>query len=128
MGTPTSDKPIIRLTGFAGGGSNCKNRLGETARQVVFGVDGDGNERVYAILRTEEEQRAWTASDPLWREMQGQAIGTLFKNPATRDLVLRINIQAALEQGDTETAAKLAQALSPEALDELLKSAEETEL
>jgi hypothetical protein len=98
MGSPMNDKPIVRLTRFVGSGTKPRKKSGGTLHQVVYGVDEDGNERVYVVLETEEDLKAWRASNPLWREMQSQVIGTLFNNPATRDLDLRVNIQGALDQ------------------------------
>ena len=48
----------------------------------------------------------------------------LLSSPKTRDTVIKINIQAALEKGDEETAIKLWNALSESAKSELMAKPE----
>lgn len=118
-GEVTERQPTVRISrlcveeSMTGRG---KQRCAETRRWTVYGVDADGVEQVYAEHTTEEEHRAWQASDPLWREAQGALISRLLQNPATRDVVLQINIKAALDAGDIKSAATLAQHLSPATL------------
>lgn len=51
---------------------------------------------------------------------QSALIGRPLDNPATRDLVLQINIKAALDAGNAGTAVELARHLSPEAMQRLI--------
>ncbi len=117
MGETGGNKPIVRLTSFSvrhtptGWGKNASSK---SPHYTVYGVDEDGLERIYAEHTTEEEHSRWMNSDPLWKEYQGAMIKRLLDNPGTRDTVLQINIQGAINKGDYETAAELFMALSPE--------------
>lgn len=126
---PSSQSPVVRLTRWecqgVSKGRGRQQRL-ETTRWVVYGVDAQGAERVYADHRTEEEHNAWCETDPLWKEAQRAMIGKLLDNPKTRDLVLQINIKGALDKGDTETAVALAKHLSPEAWQRLMADSNES--
>jgi hypothetical protein len=92
-----------------------KNRRTETHGWTVYGRDANGTEHVHVEHATDQEHHAWRATDPLWREAQRVVIGRLMDDPRTRDLVLQINIKAALDAGDTDTAVELARHLSAEA-------------
>ena len=118
-----SDKQlIVRISRFSVA-STLKGR-GRQQREeqhwTVCGVDTNGVEYIYVEHATEEEHEAWRATDPLWREAQSALIGRLLRNQSTRDLVLQINIKAAVDAGDTETALALTRHLSPEALHRLI--------
>jgi hypothetical protein len=99
------------LGGYTGRG---KNRRTKAGRWTVFGLDASGTEHVYVEHATDEEHHAWRATDPLWREAQRGVIHQLMADPRTRDLVLQINIKAALDDGDNDTAVELARHLSTE--------------
>lgn len=87
---------------------------GLSRRCTVYGVDAEGQERVYAEHADEDEHNAWLESDPLWREAQRAIFGRLLDNPQTRDFALQVYIKAALDAGDTETAVALVRCLSSE--------------
>jgi hypothetical protein len=74
-------------------------------------VDAEGNERVYAQIPSKQWEQ-WSNTDPLWNEAQKAMFQHLLSDPCTRDTVIQINLQAALEKGDKETAIKLLNALS----------------
>ena len=114
---PTDERPIVRISRLCMTSSvtgRGKRQRAETERWTVYGVDADGVERVYVEHVTGEEHKAWKETDPLWREAQRALLARLLRNPATRDTVLQINIRAALDAGDRETAAVLASHLSTE--------------
>jgi hypothetical protein len=116
MDTPQIDSPIVRLTRLVAdevkrGG----HRRPQSTGWTVYGVDGAGVERVYARHATEEEHLAWRAGDPLWRQDREILIHEQAPGPTARDVVLEINIAAALEAGEKEMALALAGALSPAA-------------
>ena len=116
-------QPIVRLTRWETSFSmpaRCKRQDAEARRFTYYGVDADGVEHVYAEHDSEEVDKQWRATDPLWREAHSRTMQVLLADPATRDTVLRINIKAALDAGDTETAVSLARHLSPRALREIL--------
>ena len=108
---PTSEPAIVRLSRLSVAGSG-SDENDESEHWTVYGVDACGEERVYVEHWTREEHERWRASDPLWREAQRGLIDHLLENPGTRDLVIQLNAKAALEAGDTHTAAKLAAHLS----------------
>jgi hypothetical protein len=115
------EQPIVRITSLRVAGIETgrgKNRRTDH-RYTVFGVDATGNERVYVEHANDHEHEEWKESDPLWQEAQSAMFDRLLAEPGTRDTVLQINIAAALEKGDSETAWKLARALSPKRLLEL---------
>ncbi|HLH24963.1 MAG TPA: hypothetical protein VK066_20770 [Chloroflexota bacterium] len=121
--TPAEDQPIVAISQLCwqhGGSGRGKRATSSTSRCTVYGVDANSVERVYVEHETDEEHQAWMASDPLWREAQRALFDRLLSNPATRDMVLLINIQGALEKGDDQTAIDLAKHLSPERLSKLL--------
>ena len=100
--------------------ANIKIDSGDT-RWTFYGVGASGAEEIYAECTTREEFDRFKASDALWREASAAIFRRLLDDPRTRDTVLRINIKAALDKGDNETAIELIKALSPEALAEVLK-------
>jgi hypothetical protein len=119
---PTDAPHIVCITSLSVSASEVgrgKDRRTETTRFTVYGADASGRERVYVEHTSEEEHVAWRASDPLWREALSAMVDRLLADPATRDTVLQINIAAALEEGDTETAITPAKALSPKRFLEL---------
>lgn len=118
---PQND-PIVRLTSWSAATSISGRGKHEVAstQWTIFGVGAKGNERVYVELPSQEEYDAWAASDPLWEEAQHAMFERLLNHPATRDIVLKLNIKAALDNDDPETAMKLAQSLSPKALQEII--------
>lgn len=116
MDETPDERPIVRLTRFT---------FDSTGRRTFYGIDAESNERVYAEFVTEEEFNAWRETDPLWREMQMAMFRRLLQDPRTRDMVLKINIKAALDKGDIETAAALARYLSPEAWEQLTRMGDE---
>lgn len=81
-------------------------------RWTVYGIDAAGVERVYVEHASEDEHKAWQASDPLWHMAHSAIIRRLLENPSTCDLVLQVNIKAAIDQGDLETAKQLFDGLS----------------
>ncbi len=87
--------------------------------RTIYGVDAEGNERVYARVPSERWQK-WSKTDPLWNQTQKAMFQRLLSDPKTRDTVIKINIQAALEKDDEETAIKLWSALSESAKAELI--------
>lgn len=119
-GQPAS---ILRLTRFSTAYSH-QGRRGsqpECIRWTIYGVDASGVEHVYVEHTSEDEHMAWRAADPLWHEAQTAMIRQLLNNPATRDLVLQVNIKAAIDSGDMDTAVLLAGHLSAEARQRLLE-------
>jgi hypothetical protein len=51
-----------------------------------------------------EQFEEWSKADALWNQAQSAMLGRLLSDPGTRDTVIKINIQAALEKGNEETA------------------------
>jgi hypothetical protein len=115
-GETAEGQPVVRLTRLT---------WGSTGRWAVYGIDAQGCEPLSVEFVTEEEWNAWRETDPLWREAQRAMFGRLLKDPRTRDVVLKINIKAALDKGDIEAAAALARYLSPEAWEQLTRRGDE---
>jgi len=90
---------------------------------IIYGVDIEGNERVYAQVPYEKFEE-WAKTDHLWRQAQSAMFDSLLSDPRTRDTVIKINIQAALEKGDENTAIRLWNALSESAKAELMAKPE----
>ncbi len=90
---------------------------------TIYGVDAEGNERVYAQVPYEQYEK-WSKTDHLWRQAQSAMFDRLLSDPSTRDTVIKINIQAALEKGDKDTAIRLWNALSDSAKAELMAKPE----
>jgi hypothetical protein len=123
-------KPIIRITRWSVAVSATgrgKKQSAETQHWTIYGVDTDGVERVYVEHASDEEHELWRISDPLWHEAQAAMIQRLLENPATRDTVLKINIKAAIDVGNLETAAELARHLSPKVLNQLTANKTESQ-
>ena len=91
--------------------------------KTIYGVDAEGNERVYAQVPSEQWEE-WSKTDPLWKQAQKAMFQYLLSDPKTRDTVIKINIKAALEKGDEETAIKLWDALSESAKAQLMAKLE----
>ncbi len=126
MKKTSNRKPsVVTLTRFSiqfnMGGRGSKSQI-ESNRWVFYGVDSQGTERVYADLNSKKEYEAWRETDPLWRKAQRVLIGRLLDNPATRDLVIQLNMKAALDKGDKDTVEALFRHLSPERKLKLLSS------
>ena len=109
--------PIIRLTRWSvtlplpKKGSNDPKKDGDT---TIYGVDAEGKERVYVQLPYKQFKK-WSKTDSLWRQAQSAMFDRLLSDPSTRDTVIKINIQAALEKGDEGAAIRLWNALSDSA-------------
>ena len=120
------ESPIIRLTRWSvtlplpKKGSKDPKKDGDT---TIYGVDAEGNERVYVQVPSERWEE-WSKTDPLWNQAQSAIFDRLLSDPSTRDTVIKINIQAALEKGDEDTAIKLWNALSESAKVELMAKPE----
>ena len=116
------ESPIIRLTHWQVEVSLPKKSSKEPPKGenwTIYGVDAEGNERVYAQVPNEQFEK-WSKTDHLWRQAQSAMFGRLLSDPSTRDTVIKINIQAALEKGDKDTAIRLWNALSDSAKAELM--------
>ena len=100
------------------------NKAGnESPKETIhtfYGVDAEGNERVYAQLQSDEQFKKWSNKDPLWRQAQFAIFNHLWSNPSTRDTLIKINLRSALEKDEDETAIKLWNALSESAKAELM--------
>ena len=116
------ESPIIRVTRWSETlslpkkGSKASKKHGDT---TVYGVDAEGNEKVYAQVPSQQWEK-WSKTDPLWNQAQSAMFDYLLSNPKTRDFVIKLNLQAALEKGDEDTAIKLWNALSESAKAELI--------
>jgi hypothetical protein len=116
------ESPIIRVTRWSETlslpkkGSKVSKKHGDT---TVYGVDAEGNEKVYAQVPSQQWEK-WSKTDPLWNQAQSAMFDYLLSNPKTRDFVIKLNLQAALEKGDEDTAIKLWNALSESAKAELI--------
>ena len=115
------ESPIIRLTHWSVTLSLPEKESKESKKDgdtTVYGVDAEGNEKIYAQVPSKEWQQ-WSKADPLWIQAKKAMFEYLLSNPKTRDMVIEINLQAALEKGDEEKALKLWNALSESAKIEL---------
>jgi hypothetical protein len=121
------ESPIIRLTRWQVHVSlpnkKSSNESPKDENWTIYGVDASGNERVYAQVRSKQFEK-WSKTDRLWRQAQSALFDRLLSNPSTRDMVSKINIQAALKKGDEDTAIKLWNALSESAKAELIAKPE----
>jgi len=121
-GIQKPESPIIRVTrwsmkmSFPKKGSKKPEKHGDT---TIYGVDAEGKEKVYAQIPSEHWEE-WSKTDPLWNQAQSAMFDYLLFDPKTRDFVIKINLQAALENGDEEMTIKLWNALSESAKEELL--------
>jgi Fe-S cluster biosynthesis and repair protein YggX len=120
------ESPIIRLTRWSvtlslpKKGTKQPEKNGDT---TLYGVDAEGNERIYAQIPSELWEE-WSKTDLLWNQAQKAIFQHLLSNPSTRDIVIKINIQAALKKGDEDTAIKLWDALSESSKAELMAKPE----
>ena len=115
------ESPIIRLTRWQVETSLPRKSINESPKSenwTIYGVDAEGIERIYAQVPNEEFEK-WSKTDHLWGRAQAAMFARLLSHPRTRDLVIKINIQAALKQGNEDTAIKLWNALSDSAKAEL---------
>ena len=120
------ESPIIRLTRWQVEVSLPKKSSEESRKGenwTIYGVDAEGNESVYAQLPYERFEK-WSKTDHLWRQAQAAMFDRLLSDPSTRDTVIKINIKAALEKGDNDTAIRLWNALSDSAKAELMAKPE----
>ena len=78
---------------------------------------------MYAQIPYEQFEK-WSKTDNLWSQAQSAMFARLLSDPSTRDTVIKINIQAALEKGDEYTAIRLWNALSESAKAELMAKPE----
>ena len=125
--TKKQELPIIRLTRFEIQIATPKKAGKEFPKETVhtfYGVDAQGNERVYAQLQSDEQFKKWSKIDPLWHQVQSAMFRRLLSKPKTRDTLIRINLKTALEKGDEKTALKLWDALSESAKAELMDKTE----
>ena len=116
------ESPIIRLTRWQVEASLSKKSSKEPPKDenwTIYGVHTEGNERVYAHVPYEQFEK-WSKADHLWKQAQSAIFDRLLSDPRTRDTVIKINIQAALEKGDKNTAINLWNALSDSAKAELI--------
>lgn len=121
--TKKQESPIIRLTRFEIQVALPKKPIKEPATETIhtfYGVDAEGNERVYAQLQSDEQFKKWSKKDPLWHKAQAVIFDRLLSDPSTRDALIKINLQSALEKGEDEMALKLWDALSESAKAELM--------
>lgn len=122
---------IVQLTSWSTslrlpsrGGSDDTER---TKTYVIYGVDEHGEEHVYAEFDNNEDFDEWRRTDPLAHDAWSRMFRALLDNPQTRDTVIKINLQSALDSGDTGTAFRLFTALSPDERRRLLGEAKEVE-
>lgn len=126
-GIQKQESPIIRVTrwsvkmSFPKKGSKKSEKHGDT---TIYGADAEGNEKVYAQVSSQRREE-WSKTDPLWNQAQSAMFDHLLSDPKTRDFVININIQAALEKGDEDLAIKLWNVLSESAKAELMAKTED---
>jgi hypothetical protein len=94
-------------------------KLPKDGNRTIYGVDTEGNERVYAKV-TPKQWEKWSKTDPLWKQARSAMFDYLLSDPSTRDFVIKTNLQYALEKGYNETAIKLWKALSDSTKTELM--------
>ncbi|OBW63489.1 MAG: hypothetical protein A9183_07140 [Dehalococcoides mccartyi] len=120
------ESPIIRLTHWEEDISFEKKLFDgppKDEKYTVYGVDAEGNERVYKQLSAKQWKR-WSKTDPLWKAAHSAMIQRLLSDPSTRDTVILFNIEAALKKGDEKTALELANALSESTKAEIIAKPE----
>ena len=121
------ESPKVRLTRWSETFSLPKKGINNPKKdgdKTIYGVDEQGNEKVYAQVASDQWEE-WSKTDPLWNQARQAMFKYLLSDPKTRDTVIKINIQAALEKGDEETATKLWNALSESTKAELMAKLEE---
>ncbi|APH11925.1 hypothetical protein ASJ33_01530 [Dehalococcoides mccartyi] len=120
-GIQKQESPIIRVTrwsvkmSFPKKGNKEPETHGDT---IIYGVDAEGKEKVYAEIPSIKWEE-WSKKDPLWNQAHNAMLDNLLSDPKTRDFVIQVNIQAALDDGDEEMAIRLWNALSESAKAEL---------
>ena len=121
------ESTIIRLTRLQEEVSLSKKKSSKELPQndncTIYGVDAEGKERVYAQLPYKQFKK-WSKTDSLWRQSQSAMFRCLLSDPRTRNTLIRINLRAALEKGDEDTAIKLWNALSESDKAELMDKPE----
>ena len=86
------ESPILRLTRWQVEASLSKKsskELPKCENWTIYGVDAEGNERVYAQVPYEQYEK-WSKTDHLWRQAQSAMFGRLLSDPITRDTVIKI--------------------------------------
>jgi len=66
--TKKQELPIIRLTRFQIHITSPKKEGKESPKETIhtfYGVDAEGNERVYAELQSDEQFKKWSKIEPL---------------------------------------------------------------
>jgi len=124
--TKNQEPPIVRLTHWkleATLPQKGSKELPKDGNRTIYGVDAEGNERIYAVIPPNRWEK-WSKKDPLWIQAQSAMADHLMSNPITRDFVIMIHIQAALEKGDKKTAIKLWNNLSESARAKLIAEPE----
>ena len=99
------ESPIIRLTRCSVKISLPEKRskvLKKDGDTIVYGVDANGNERVYAQIPS-DKWKEWSKTDLLWKQAQSAMFDHLLSNPRTRDYIIKTYLQATLEKGDEDT-------------------------
>lgn len=125
-GIQKQESPIIRVTRWSVKMSFPKKGIKQHDKHsdtTIYGVDAEGNEKVYAQVPSRRWDE-WSKTDPLWIQAQSAMFDHLLSDPKTRDFVIKVNIQAALEKGDKDTAVKLWDALSESTKTELMARSE----
>ena len=120
--TDKQESSVIRLTRWEVSISYPKKvdkSPSKSRNYTVYGVDSEGNERVYAKVSSRQWGK-WSETDPLWIQARSAMFESLLSNPRTRDIVIKIKLQGALKKGDKESAIKLWNFLSESAKAELL--------
>lgn len=114
---------VVRVTtwsvAYGNPDSTSKRATPRPFHWTVNGIDAAGHEVTYAEFDNEEDFNSFRESDPLWKYGIRQMFNRLLSNPSTRDTVIKINMQAALDRGDFERCEELARALSPRAFEEI---------
>lgn len=121
-GIEKHESPVIRITHWSESFTIPKKGEEETQKRgdtTIYGIDVEGNEKVYAQVPS-HQWKEWSEKDPLWKQARSAWFKYLLSNPITRDYVIKVNLQSALEKGDEETAIGLWNALSTSAKEELL--------
>jgi hypothetical protein len=121
------ESTIIRLTRWKVEVSLSKKRPSkehpENDNYTIYGVDAEGKERVYVQLPYKQFKK-WSKTDSLWRQAQSAMFRCLLSDPRTRNTLIRINLRAALEKGDEDTAIRLWNAMSESDKAELMDKPE----
>jgi len=80
------ESPIIRLTRWQMEVSLSNKKSSKEPPKdenwTIYGVDAEGNERVYAQVPSEQFKK-WSKSDRLWSQAQSALFDRLLSNPST---------------------------------------------